>query len=109
MDDPRLVDWLKLTRQALEASKEELAQTLQQLSAGRAELQRSLEESPPSSAPGEQLTRELEQTEAELERLVTGMREQLEARLAELRKLQSGTAGYRPARSNTPAFVSKSV
>ncbi len=109
MDDPRLVDWLKLTRQALEASKEELAQTLQQVSSGRAELQRSLEESPPSSAPGEELARELEQAEAELEHLVAGVREQLEARLAELRKLQSGTAGYRPARSNTPAFVSKSV
>ncbi len=109
MDDPRLVDWLKLTRQALEASKEELAQTLQQVSSGRAELQRSLEESPPSSAPGKELAHELEQAEAELERLVAGVREQLEARLAELRKLQSGTAGYRPARSNTPAFVSKSV
>ncbi len=42
MDDPRLLDWLKLTRRALEASNEELGETLQQVSSGRSEFQRSL-------------------------------------------------------------------
>ncbi len=109
MDDPRLLDWLKLTRRALEASNEELGETLQQVSSGRSELQRSLEESPPASAPGPELALKLGEAESELERLVTGLREQLELQLAELRKVKTATAGYRPARANTPAFVSKSV
>ncbi len=109
MDDPRLLNWLELTRRALEASDARVGEVLQDVSSGRAELQRSLEESPPISPPRPELTRQLQQAQAELETRVGGLREQIEKRLAELRQVRSATAGYRPARTDTPAFLSKSV
>ena len=109
MDDPRLLDWLELTKRALEASQDNRGEVLREVSLGRAELQRSLEQTPPSSPPGPERARKLGEAEAELELLASDLRSQIETRIGELRKLRSATQGYRPARSNTPAFVSRSI
>ena len=109
MDDPRLLDWLKLTKRALEASDENRAEVLREVALGRAELQTSLEQTPTTSAVRPELATELSEADAALGRLVSGLKGEIETRIAELRKVQSATKGYRPARGNTPAFVSRSI
>jgi hypothetical protein len=109
MEDPRLLEWLKLTERALDAPDEKLGEVLREVSLGRAELKRSLEQTPPTSPPGRELARKLGDAEEALARLVESVRGEIQTKAAELRKIQQATKGYRPAHADDPAFVSRSV
>lgn len=109
MEDPRLLEWLKLTERALDAPEEKLGEVLHEVSLGRAELKRSLEQTPPTSPPGRELAQKLGDAEEALGRLVESLRGEIQTKAAELRKIQQATKGYRPARADDPAFVSRSV
>lgn len=109
MEDPRLLEWLELTERALGAPEEKLAEVLHEVSMGRAELKRSLEQTPPTSAPGRELVQKLDDAEGALGRLAETLRGEIQKKVADLRKLQHATKGYRPARTDDPAFVSRSI
>ena len=109
MDDPRLLEWLKVTRAALEATDEDLLTVLKHAQSQRDELKTSIEKEPPKDPPSADLGRELREAETALEELTTQARQQLQTQLTELRKLRKATSDYRPARTNLPSFVSRSV
>jgi hypothetical protein len=105
--DPRLLRWLDVTEQALKAPAEERAGALVVAHQRREELQRSLLEDPPSASPDPDLRRRLEETESALSEIAAAERVRLGEALQQVRRQKTGTAGYRPARPHTPAFVSR--
>ncbi len=109
MDDPRLIEWLELAERALAAPVEERGEVLRQVAERRAELQGSLEQTPPAEPAAADLARRLSEAEEALGQLAQTLSDDLKARVAELRQVRKAAQGYRPARSNIPAFVSKSV
>jgi hypothetical protein len=109
MEDPRLLEWLELTERALGAPEEKLGEVLHEVSLGRAELKRSLEQTPPTSPPGRELAQKLDDAEGALGRLAETLRGEIQKKIADLRKVQHATKGYRPARADDPAFVSRSI
>ena len=109
MDDPRLIEWLELAERALAAPVEERGEVLSKVAERRAELQGSLEQTPPAEPAAADLARRLREAEEALGQLAQTLRDDLQTRVAELRQVRNATQGYRPARSNIPAFVSKSV
>lgn len=109
MDDPRLLEWLELTQRVLDANEENLFEVLEQAHARRAELQASLESTPPENPPSAELIQKLRDSENTLDDLMMNLRTDMREKLAELRQIRSGTKGYRPARTNLPAFLSRSV
>ena len=109
MDDSRLLEWLELAERALAAPAEKRGEILREVAGRRAELQSSLEQTPPTDPPSADLARRLSESEETLGQLAQSLRDELQTRIAELRQVRDATQGYRPARSNTPAFISKSV
>ena len=109
MDDPRLIQWLDLAERALAAPAEERGEVLREIAERRAELQGSIEQTPPTDPPAADLARRLSETEEALGQLAQTLRDDLQTRVAELRQVRNAAQGYRPARSDTPAFISKSV
>ena len=109
MDDPRLIEWLELAERALAAPAEERGEVLSKVAERRAELQGSLEQTPPAEPAAADLARRLSEAEEALGQLAQTLRDDLQTRVAELRQVRNAAQGYRPARSNTPAFISKSV
>ncbi len=109
MDDPRLQDWLTRTLDALHAPEEELSQALATLAARRSDLVRSLRDRPMDPPASSALAARLDDAERSLESLIERLRERARTRVAELRKRQAATQGYRPTRPNRPAFVSRSI
>ena len=109
MDDPRLVEWVKVTRAALEATDEDLLAVLKHAQSQRDVLKASLQQQPPENSPSADLGRQLREAETTLDELTAKARQQMQSQLAELRKLRNAAKDYRPVRSGLPAFLSRSV
>ncbi len=109
MSDPRLVRWAELTEAALARPEPERAAALEELASERAELQRSLETTPPAQLPDAELAGRLRRAETELGSELGRLRHALLDQLEGLRDARRAAQGYRPARGNRPAFVSRSA
>ena len=109
MDDPRLLEWLKVTRAALEPTDEDLLTVLKHAQSQRDTLKASIESDPATDPPSAELGRQLREAEKALDELTSQARQQMQLQLSELRKLRKATSSYRLSRSNLPAFLSRSV
>jgi hypothetical protein len=108
-EDPRLLEWIDLTKRVFLSGEDERGESLRQLAERRAELQLSLELDPPGRPPGPELTRTLLEAEKALNRITEALKADLRRQIVELRQLQGAARGYRPTEENIPAFVSKSI
>ena len=108
-DDPRLVAWLETTETALLAPPADRLEALERANAERADLQRSLETDPPTRPLSAQLSDQLARAEQSLGESSHKLRDETGNAINELRRARAANAGYKPARPNHPAFISKSV
>jgi hypothetical protein len=107
-DDPRLLAWLAAAERALAAAPEQLAEAAATLVAEREPLMRSLEAAPPA-APSPELAARLARADRALDERLGALHAKLRSDLDDVRRARGALAGYRPARANLPAFVSRSV
>jgi hypothetical protein len=107
-DDPRLLAWLAAAERALAAAPEQLAEAAAALVAEREPMVRSLEAAPPSP-PSPELAARIERTDRALDERLGSLHAKLREDLLGVRRARGAQAGYRPARANLPAFVSRSV
>ena len=108
-DDPRLAAWLEATETALRAAPADRLGVLERSNAVRADLQRSLEADPPNQPVSEQLSERLARAEQSLAESNQKLRDETQNAVNELRRARAANHGYKPARPNHPAFISKSV
>ena len=108
-DDPRLAAWLEATETALRAAPADRLEALERSNAVRANLQHSLEADPPSQPPSSQLSDQLARAEQSLAESNQKLRDETQHAVNELRRARAANQGYKPARPNHPAFISKSV
>ena len=106
-DDPRLIEWLRLVLGVLESPATELFERLETAHERRAELARSLERVPPDPEPSSELAEALREHEAALAKLADQVLVEVRARIDELRRVRGGTQGYRQARVDVPAYLSR--
>ncbi len=108
-DDPRLAAWLEATETALRAAPADRLEALERSNAVRADLQRSLEADPPNHPLSQQLSDQLTRAEQSLAESNQKLRDETQNAVNELRRARAANHGYKPARPNHPAFISKSV
>ncbi len=108
-DDPRLVAWLDTTETALGAAPADQLEALERAKSVRADLQRSLEEDPPSRPLSAELSDRIATAEQTLAEINRKLLDQTQNAINELRRAREANLGYKPARPNHPAFISKSV
>ncbi len=109
MSDERLTRWRDATRNALDASPDQLNERLRSLVEERIEMMRSLRESPPVGELSAELADELTAAERDLAQALGALQSGMRKRVEELRRSQEAARNYRQPASNHPAFVSKSV
>ena len=108
-DDPRLAAWLEATETALRAAPADRLEAFEHAKAVRADLQRSLEADPPSRPLSAELSDQLARAEQSLAESTHKLRDETRNAINELRRARAANLGYKPARPNRPAFISKSV
>ncbi len=108
-DDPRLVAWLDTTESALGTAPADQLEALERAKSVRADLQRSLEEDPPSRPLSAELSHRLARAEQTLAEINRKLLEQTQNAVNELRRARAANLGYKPARPNHPAFISKTI
>ena len=109
--DPRFSAWLEIARETANAPDAELAERLASACERRAELASSLREEPPDPRrwPDEGLSRELAEVERALASRAAELLAAVRAKVAQVREVRSGTRGYKQARENPPALLSRSA
>lgn len=108
MSDPRWLEWLRVSRSAVEAPESERILRLDDARRARAELRATFDRDPPR-APSPEVARQLREVEAALDALAVQARDQLAAALEELRRVRAGARGYRPEPNSTPSLISRNV
>ena len=107
-DDPRWLEWLRITRGAAEGPDAERVQRLDDARRAREELKVSFERTPPRP-PTPDVARQLQEVESALAELARRAQSQLAAALEELRRVRAGARGYRPEPTSAPSLVSRNV
>jgi hypothetical protein len=100
--------WLEVTREALAAPPELAIAALARAVDLRAQLQAELGREP-AARPDFALQAELRAAELAFQARGAELRAEIGAHLEELRRVRSGTRGYRAPRPNHPTFLSRSV
>ena len=108
-EDPRLLEWLELAQNTLETDEKLWPSELAELAEARDRLELSLREEPPTAAPSSELAQRLLVAERKLEALTRTARDEFQEKIGQLRRVRSATTGYRPARGDVPAFLSRSI
>lgn len=108
MDDPLLLEWLRVTEEAVDPVPGESGSRLEAAHLRRAELQQRLERHPAPVLSAD-LARRLQAAEERLSARASTLKAELAARLDSVRKQQQATVGYRPASARRPGFVCHEV
>jgi hypothetical protein len=108
VNDPRWLEWLRVSRAATDAPETERMLRLDEASRARAELCAAFDRDP-ARAPNPDLARQLREVEASIAAMAQQARDQLAAALEELRRVRAGAQGYRPEQSSAPSLISRSV
>ena len=108
MNDPRWLEWLRVSRGAAEGPDAERVQRLDDARRAREELKTSFARTPPRP-PTPDVARQLQEVEIALAELARRAQSQLAAALEELRRVRAGARGYRPEPTATPSLVSRNV
>ncbi|MFQ5696681.1 MAG: hypothetical protein ACE5IL_00150 [Myxococcota bacterium] len=109
MDDPRLLEWLRVTEDAGDPIAAEAGERLEAARLRRAELQRGLESHPPGRAPSPELAQRLWAAEERLAARTAALKLELASSLEEVRRQRQATRGYRPPSVRRASFVSHDV
>lgn len=107
MNDPRLLEWLTATEEALSAPPDRRIEALLKAHDQREALRQSLLAEPARGGADPDLVQRLQSAENALVEAAAAERAQLAQGLEQVRRQKRGTTGYRPARPSTPVFVSR--
>jgi hypothetical protein len=109
MSEARWREWLARTEETLRAPAGSRPDALAALAEQRGRLQRALEDDPATRPPPPPLAAQLRAAEQALAQALAHWRAALGEQAEAVRRARLATGGYRPARPDRAAFVSRSV